>query len=131
MASYATVDELTAWLTGGDYPIPTGNAATRVLARASELIAANIVGMLPEDPVPATVTAALRDATCAQVEQWADVGESNAIAGYPRDTALSAVGVSKLPDVLAPRAVMLLRAEGLYNPAAVAGVAGVVAVEAV
>lgn len=158
--SYATPEQLAAWMTGGDYPVPTGTAATRLLQRASELVADNTRGMIPADladttsipeidaygtvpdpldpdvlvvdpTTPATVLDALRDATCAQVEQWCDVGESNAIAGYSRNTSMTSIGVSRLPDVLAPRAVMLLRAEGIYNPAPPPGVGAAITVEAV
>jgi hypothetical protein len=87
--------------------------------RATEVIADHIttgysitdVGD-PSDPVIAEI---LRDACCAQVEQWLEVGEENDIAGYPRTTAMGIGGmnVAALPSVLAPRARRILRRGGL------------------
>lgn len=113
--AHATEAQLAGWLAGGDLPAPTGAAATRLLERASTLVSAKVVSGYPVDeaglPTETEVAAALRDATCAQVEQWLSVGEDNDIDGYPRDTAVSGggVAVSRRPSRLAPRARDILR----------------------
>jgi hypothetical protein len=61
------------------------------------------------------IAAALRDATCAQVEQWIEVGEENAVdglAGSPRS-----VGGGMRAPSLAPRAAEILLLAGLVQPA--------------
>lgn len=121
---YATEEQLAEWLLGGAYEdeTPTGEAAERVLARASELIGACSFGMYEIDsvtglPVVASVISSLRDATCAQVEQWLEVGEENDIAGWNRRKSMSfgSVSVQELPAVLAPRAARILASEGILN----------------
>lgn len=93
--------------------------APRLLARASEVIAEAVTTGYSVDldgnPYDTTVADALRNATCAQVEQWMEVGEENDIAGYHRSTAVSTQGLSLagLPASLAPRARRILRAAGL------------------
>lgn len=122
MDPYAVEADLAEWLTGSDYPAPTGDAATRVLTRASEVIRDHVTGWYDTDdtgtPTDAAVTAALTDATCAQVEQWAEVGEELDVAGYPQETGVSAgsLSINRLPAALAPRAARLLRQAGLYGP---------------
>lgn len=117
---YATPEDLDAWFAGGEYEdeTPTGAAAGRVLRRASELIAWYTTGGYDTtpDPVPNTVTSTLRDATCAQVEQWAEIGEETSIAGWAQNTTLTlGFSVDHLPPDLAPRAARLLAMGGLLN----------------
>lgn len=62
------------------------------------------------------VAAALRDATCAQVEHWLETGEHNAIDGLS-STQVSAGGHSGFrPPPLAPRAHQFLALAGLTRP---------------
>jgi hypothetical protein len=118
--AFATDVELAAWLKGGDYEAetPVDDAADRVLARATELIGWASFGTYTVDsltglPVLATVVDALRDATCAQVEQWLEVGEESDIGGWDQDT-------TKITSPIAPRAIRILTAEGILNAAALA-----------
>jgi hypothetical protein len=116
---YATDDELAAWLKGGDYEAetPVDDAADRVLARATDLIGWASFGTYDLDSITglpaATVVEALRDATCAQVEQWLEVGEEADIGGWDEDT-------TKITSPIAPRAIRILTAEGILNAAALA-----------
>lgn len=119
MQPYATPTELQAWLPAAS-TLPQDDAEqTRLLARATDLIAERAVaGYAVTDtgaPADPDVAGALSDATCAQVEGWLETGEENAVAGYPRGTSISGGGlsVSALPDVLAPRAAMALDRVGL------------------
>lgn len=116
MEAFATVADLATF--GVTW---AGDDVDRVLTRASEVIADHVTTGYYTDgtgaPTDTDVAAALRDATCAQVEQWVEVGEENDIAGYPTDTFLSGGGIStnRLPPVLAPRARRILRNAGLLG----------------
>lgn len=120
MTPFANRADLVAWLPSTT-TVPTDPEATRLLTRASELVADKVLSgyAVTQTGAPAvtTVAAALRDATCAQVEAWMENGEEHDIAGYPRNTAIGGTGlsVSALPSELAPRARRLLRAEGLLD----------------
>ena len=115
-AAYATTADLAAWL-GTDAP----DDSERLLCRASDLLDATVYGAyavdaatgLPADPDAA---AALRNAACAQVEFWVEVGETHDLDGG----AGSQVSVGGLamqrPGRLADRALDLLRTAGLMNP---------------
>lgn len=99
-----------------------GDDVERVLQRASEVVAeaatAGYLADLDGAPVHTWDADALRDATCAQVEQWLEVGEENDIAGYSRGTSIGVAGglnLSALPSILAPRARRILRAAGLVG----------------
>lgn len=101
-----------------------GDDAARLLARASEVIAEAVTSgyatLADGSPAYDWDAIALRDATCAQVEQWLEVGEENDIAGYSRGTAMSSGGMSlsALPSMLAPRARRILRQAGLTRAVA-------------
>lgn len=119
MNPYAILTDLTAWLPASTAAALDPADAPRLLQRASEAVADAVTAGYavdssgnPSDPV---IAAALRDATCAQVEQWLEVSEENDIAGYPSNTLLSGGGLSqnRLPPTLAPRARRILRSEGL------------------
>lgn len=116
---YATADDLAGWLAGGDYAdqYTDSAASTRVLQRASETIAWYTAGGYDDTGTVAdTVVDALRDATCAQVEQWCEIGEETSIAGWPQDTSVNlGFTVNQLPPDLAPRAGRILVAEGILN----------------
>lgn len=116
--AYADGTRLTEWLEDSDYEAP-GNPG-RILARASEVITDHIFGQYEIDsgtglPTDTDLVDVLGYATCAQVEQWLEVGEENDIAGFPDGTAmaLGAGAVTHLPAVLAPRAARILRRAGL------------------
>jgi hypothetical protein len=114
--AYATSAELSAFLPAGT----TVTDADRVLARASERIDGTVMAPftvdtltgLPSDP---DIAAAMRDATCAQVEQWLEVGEENDIDGLA-GTEVSVTGYSgrRAPRV-APRALQILQNAGLMT----------------
>jgi hypothetical protein len=116
---WASTTDLANWLQAAP---PTD--ADRLLARAAELVNSRVVApYLMDDqelPTEARVIAALRDACCAQVEQWISVGEDNDVDGYDDDTSVSAgsVGVNRRPLKLAPRARAILREAGLLRTVA-------------
>jgi hypothetical protein len=114
-AAYATAADLAEWL-GTEAPAD----AERLLRRASELLDATVYGAyavdsltgLPADPDAA---AALRDAACAQVEFWVEVGEAHDIDGGAR-SQVSIGGLSlQRPGRIADRALDLLRSAGLMS----------------
>lgn len=90
----------------------------RLLTRASELVDHTIrAAYQPDD-----VTDVLRDATCAVVEAWLEVGETNDIDGLA-GTQVSVSGYSgaRAPTI-PPRAYRLLAGAGLLQPADTSGV---------
>lgn len=114
--AYATEAELTAFV---------GSAVSdgaRLLERASELVDSHVVATYDVDsstdlPTDTDVAAALRDATCAQVEFWVEVGEDHDISGMAgRDVSIGRLSIDKLPDELAPRARRFLANAGLLHP---------------
>lgn len=111
MTVHATPDDLATY-TG--QPAPAD--ADRMLARASDVITAACLAVYSIDSTD--TAAALRDATCAQVEQWLSIGETNDIDGLPSDTYSAAGGASmnRQPNRLAPRALRHLRMAGLTAP---------------
>jgi hypothetical protein len=122
---YATQADLASYLPAdGSVQVPTGPEADRLLQRASELVAEAVTSgyavTTTGAPSDATVAGALRDATCAAVEQWLEVGEENDIAGYPRTASMSSAGmtITDLPQLLAPRARRILRSAGLTGAVA-------------
>jgi hypothetical protein len=114
-AAYATSADLAAWL-GGEAPAD----AARQLARASQLLDACVYGTFLIDsqtelPVDAHVAAALRDAACAQVEFWLEVGEEHDIdGGAHRKVSVGGLAYER-PARLADRALDVLRNAGLMS----------------
>lgn len=112
----ATESDLTDWLPDGTVVAD----AARLLARASQRIDATVLAVFDVDtdtqmPTDTDVAAALRDATCAQVEQWLEVGEENDIDGLA-GTQIAVTGFSgKRAPRIAPRALDILRDAGLMN----------------
>lgn len=106
------------WLSTDQLAMIDGDEA-RILMRATEVVAEAVTtGWSLDDvgdPAVPEVKEALRDACCAQVEQWLEVGEENDIAGYSRSTSMGVGGMSlsALPAILAPRARRILRLAGL------------------
>lgn len=115
-AAYASEAELTAWLPAGT----SVDDAARLLARASTRIDGVVTAPFDVDPntdlpTDTDVAAALRDATCAQVEQWLEVGEENDIDGLA-GTEVSVQGYSgKRAPKVAPRAFDILQQAGLLT----------------
>lgn len=103
----------------------------RLLLRASELIDDYIRTAIYDvdtdgEPTDADDIAALRDATCAQVEFWRDSDEEDDILGPvqglilgPMQVQFGAGATRTAPLYLAPRAARILRKAGLYNSAPV------------
>ena len=116
MTAYATVEDLGAFI--GDVA-PQG--AERLLDRASELIeevtmtawyAHDINGM----PTDKGIIAALRDATCAQVEFWLAGDEEDDVLGPVKDVTIGGVrAIMDKPLTIAPRASRILRNALLYR----------------
>lgn len=120
--AYATSPELVTY-TGATAPAD----ATRLLARASDLIDDHIVTAVYNvnaagAATDATVIAALRDATCAQVEFWLAGDEEDDVLGPLQ--GMSAGGQQQqfgagtnraTPMYLAPRAARYLRRSGLMG----------------
>ncbi len=118
MSAYATLAELATFVGSTPSDAASQAIAERMLERASELmdgvvVAAFEVDSVTELPTDVEVAAALRDATCAQVEQWLEVGESNDVDGLA-GTAVSVGGYAgrRAPSV-SPRALRILRNAGL------------------
>jgi len=122
MTAYATSTELSTF-TGASAPVD----ATRLLLRASSLIDDYIrTAVYPVDvdnfPTATDDIAALRDATCAQVEFWVASDEEDDILGPVQgvnlgDMALQyGAGDNRVsPLYLAPRAARILRIAHLYS----------------
>lgn len=113
--AYATDAELMAFLSTH----AVVEESERLRRRASELIDSVIRTpyRLTDDGLPhdETIAAALRDACCAQVEQWLEVGEHNDIDGLA-GSHISVTGYSgpRAPSI-APRALRILSGAGLFG----------------
>lgn len=133
MAAHATAAELTDWLPSST---PEVDDAERLLVRASEVVDATVTVAYDVDAdttlaTDETLAGALRDATCAQVEFWLEVGEEHDViglggtgGGQGGGIRIGALSLSQLPPVLAPRAQRILATGGLLG-SAVGGPAGV------
>jgi len=116
--AYATTAELTTYL-DGSATVPSDS--DRLLQEASALIdywqqtsgvtfGIDSVTELPDDTDVAEV---MRDATCAQVRHWIEVGEENDIDGLAgTDVSLGSYSGSRAPE-LALRAKRYLKLAGL------------------
>lgn len=116
LAAHSTLADLAEWL-GTEAPA----GAERLLRRASELVDAHTTTCYATDEETGLATdeeecgylAALRDATCAQVEQWILAGEHNDIDGMAgQDVSTMGLSVTR-PRRLAPRAATILRSVDL------------------
>jgi len=128
--AYATSEQLGGYLEGGAAAVP-GDAA-RLLARASELVDDHIVTAVYDvdangQPTDVDVAAALRDATCAQVEFWLAGDEEDDILGPTQGVSLAGMQMQygagdnrATPMYLAPRAARFLRKAGLLSGAVTA-----------
>lgn len=119
-AVYATRAELAAFL-GVDAPAQ----AERLLRRASELVEDTvIVGWEVDDngqPAEPGVVEAFRNAVCAQVEFWLEVGEEHDVTNQRGTIGVGDLNVSTLPGTLSHRAARHLRRAGLGSRAVTTG----------
>jgi len=116
--AYATEADLADWLPA-DVDID-GSEAARLLQRAAELLDDTVRAPFSVDsdtslPTDADVAAALRDASCAQVEFWAETSEEHDVDGLA-GSKYSVGGYSgdRAPE-LAPRALRALNRAGLMR----------------
>lgn len=113
MTAYATPAQLAEW-SGRAAPAD----AERLLVRASELLDGIVTAPfdldaateLPSDPKKA---AALRDAACAQVRFWHEVGEEHDIDGLAGSNVSLGGYSGARPPIVAPQARRLLKAARL------------------
>lgn len=110
-ASFATNSDLADWMSVESYQELDPADIDRLLARASARVRSRIVQ--PIDSDNDTHVDALRDATCAVVEAWVEVGEANDIDGLA-GTQISVTGYSGTRAwALCPRAEDALTVAGL------------------
>lgn len=119
-ATYATVAELTAYV-GPRYTVPGAAEAGLLLRDASRIVDSVTLHRASgewADPLPTPVTDAqyaVRDAACAQVEYWLELGVEYGVVPV-REAQIGALSLSGLPGELAPKARReLLRAGLLYR----------------
>lgn len=112
-------DETDGFLSQAYVELVDPDDIARLLLRASELVDGAVRQPYTTDDdglaTDTDIAAALRDATCAQVEQWVEVGEENAVDGLA-GTQRSVGGGVRAPE-LAPRALRILLNAGLVQPA--------------
>ena len=119
--AYATEDDLAGYVAAA-----AGlDDASRLLTRASELLDDKVLMPFSIDddtqlPTDTDIATALRDATCAQVEFWLEVGEEHDIEGLAnRQVSVQGLNLSALPPELGPRARRILHLAGLLNQSGV------------
>ena len=119
--AYADIADLETYLAQSAPDAPSEAVATRMLARASELIDDHIrTAIYPHDtdglPTESVHQDALRDAVCAQVEFWFAGDEEDDVLGPVKDISFGTVKATPA-DVLtlAPRAARILRNADLYQ----------------
>ncbi len=113
-----------AYAQAADYKAFTGQAAPtdfdRLAMRASELIDNTVTEWYQVDdvtglPLYQTTADCMRDACCAQVEFWQEVGEKNDIDGLAgTNVKMGNYQGTRAPE-LAPRAVRILQNNELIN----------------
>lgn len=117
--SYALREDFVAY-TGTDAP----DQVERLLERASDLMDDVVVipyldsdgNFIDEDTNgDSDYRDSLKDAVCAQVEFWLEVGEEHDITNQRGQITVSGLQISKLPDTLADRAKRALGRSGLLN----------------
>lgn len=122
---YATLAQLAAFLEVDEADLPAG--ASRLLTRASELMDDKVVvpfldsdgNFVDADPTTgqSDYQDSLRDAVCAQVEFWVEVGEEHDISGQRGQISVQGLHISQLPGTVADRAKRALARYGLLNRA--------------
>lgn len=117
--AYASAAQLQASVSAAVWASVNAADVDRLLARATELVDDHCFGAFAVDsdtnlPTDTDVADALRDATCAQVEFWVEVGEEHDVAGVAgRQVSIARFSIDRLPPVLAPRARRFLDDQGL------------------
>lgn len=117
-----------AYATSAEYTDYSGRAApsdiSRLLERASDTIDAAVVASYATDaagnPTDPDVIAALRKATCAQVEWWDESGDEVGVLGDFTSVGIGSLNLSRGQQAskgrrLAPRASDHLQTAGLLN----------------
>lgn len=121
MAAYATAADLAAFVSS-DTTLPVTGELDRLLSRASELVDGYVTRPFNVDgngaPTDTDVAATLRDATCATVEAWLELGEEHDIAGIRGDISTGPLSW-QLPPTLPLRARRILDNAGLMQTVAV------------
>ena len=101
--------------------LPADAELTRMIARAQYVVTMNAGGWDVDTSGNATdvsVQATLKDATCAQVEMWLEMGEAVDIETWPTSTTAyqsGGVSVAGPPAKLAYRAFEILSLAGLFG----------------
>lgn len=113
-----------AYATSDEYVEETGRSAPadidRLLERASELLDSIVTATFDLDevtelPTDGDTAAALRRATCFQVEFWERVGEENDIDGLAGSQVAIGHYQGRRSPIVAPRAKRILRGAGLIG----------------
>ena len=112
---YATEEDLTAFV-GDGYTLP--DDAERLITRAAELIDSSTLERAQyldaDDPIEdGTPAAHLRDAVCAQVEFWLEVGVEFGVVEPKGAYSIGQMRIEQMPMELAPRAFRFLRKAGV------------------
>lgn len=107
--AYATKADLAAFTGLLETELPADS--DRLLQRASELVDVATMGRI--DPSVTEQAEAAKNATCAQVEYWLQVGEEMDIFGLKDGIAIGSFRTDSLPQALAPRARRYLFLAGL------------------
>lgn len=108
-AAYATVAEYEAW---ANEAAPTN--AVWLLDRATEIVDSVVTASFAVDsdtelPSDVDVAATLRDATCAQVRMWVEVGVENDVDGLAgTDVSVGGLQTKRAP-VHSPQMLRILR----------------------
>ncbi len=116
--AYATRAQLAAYL-GMAAPVDPDLGMERMLLRASELVDEMVRAPYTTDadglPTDADVAAAMTKATCAVVEAWLEVGETNDVDGLAgRPVSVSGFSGDRAPRY-PPRAIVALKAGRLLD----------------
>lgn len=117
-SAYATPAQLQEFVSAATWALI--EEPERQLTRASELLDGKVLARYSVDanglPTDSDIAATLRDATCAQVEAWAEVSEENDIDGMAgRHISVPGYSGPRAPE-LAPRARRILYTAGLTSP---------------
>lgn len=119
MDAYAVASDAEDFMSADVWSVVEADA-DRLLLRASELLDEKVrlpfaidVDGLPTDP---DIAVALRDACCAQLEFWAEVGEEHDTGGMAnRQASIGHLSLQQLPPELGPRARRILAVAGLLT----------------
>jgi hypothetical protein len=123
MRVYATPADLTNYAG----PNVVDDDSPRLLARASELVDSQLLAAVYDTnadgyPLDEQVRAALRDATCAVVEWWADTGDATGAGAQFTESQIGTLRLKRTtpPPDLPPAATRILTTAGLLAHAPLA-----------